>query len=308
MIYVLHGEDTFRSREKLNEISRRFQEVSGDREGMVRVDAEEADVEELAGMLETQSLFKTKQLIVVRNAALSTGGMERFFIDRAKKFADAADIYIFWEDGERREESKVFTELSTHAAKVQIFSKPSGATVARWLEETLVGRQEKLSSKEKEDLLMRAGNDLWRLAGELEKTLLGGGHDGGAMEEADSRAVFALTDAVGARDWRKAAEFLYNLLKSGILPERLFYALAWHIKNVALLRVCLDMGKDSAYAIKATKLNPFVVRKGLGQAKNFARDELVETYRNLISLDLESKYNKADMGLGLEKTILGLGK
>ena len=67
MIYLLYGEDTFRSRKKLAEIIEQYRAKMGSDLNVRRVDAEEEDLAVvLGGVLEAGSLFVQKKLVPFR--------------------------------------------------------------------------------------------------------------------------------------------------------------------------------------------------------------------------------------------------
>ena len=300
----------------MREIEARFLKVAGGDSGplrkalseasMLRVDAEEGGLEALSGSLESGSLFAERRLVVVEHAMKADEAVQLFLQERLERLAASKDVFIFWEAIAELPEHKLASELKDRAAKVQEFKKPSKAASERRLSETLKEKGVSLTVFQKEELLARAGDNLWRLESELEKMLLDVEKRETSAAKAASPNIFALTDALGAKDKRRALWLMYRFTEDGIQPERMFWTVAWHLKNLVVFRSFLDAGHDVAYAIKATKQNPFVVKKGMEQARKFTRTELGRLYRQLVDLDLDAKRNKADMALGLERLVLSI--
>ena len=306
MIYLLYGQDTFRSRKKVQEIEDKFTEVAGGSSGIFRVDAAEESLDEIAGALESGSLFDDRRLVIVKNALDADAPVQAFLEDRLGRFEVAKDVYIFWEALEELPGNEFAKALEEHAAKVQDFKKPAKAVVEKWLTETLQEKGAALTVLEREELLARAGGDLWKLQSELEKFILDSREHKMSGIVPTKPNIFALTDALGARNKHLALWLLYRFQEDGMEATRMFWTIAWHLKNLAIFRSLLDAGKDATYAIKATKQNPFVIKKGMEQARKFTSQELHRMYVNLLNLDLDSKRNKADVALGLERIILSL--
>src|SRR3990167_11068449 len=72
MLYILFGQDTYRSRKKLREITDRFYALAGGRESAVRIVLPESSRQEVKLMLNTGSLFRDKQLIVLEEPGSAT--------------------------------------------------------------------------------------------------------------------------------------------------------------------------------------------------------------------------------------------
>ena len=66
MFIILHGEDTFRSRQKLNELQKLYLEKS-DGFNFEKLDGAQINFQTLRNALEAQSLFMQKRFVVVEN-------------------------------------------------------------------------------------------------------------------------------------------------------------------------------------------------------------------------------------------------
>src|SRR3990167_8809403 len=67
MLYILYGQDTFRRDEKLQHILGAYAQKHPEQLGLVKLDADEADVRTLGASLESSGLFETMRLAVARN-------------------------------------------------------------------------------------------------------------------------------------------------------------------------------------------------------------------------------------------------
>jgi hypothetical protein len=109
--------------------------------------------------------------------------------------------------------------------------------------------------------------------------------------------IFALTDAIGARDKRQAWMIYRKALASGMAADEIFYKVMWGVKALLL------SAKTDA---EASGLNPFVYRKAKGFLKNWKTEELEELSERLVV-----GYHNARRGIGeietmIEKTLLNL--
>ncbi len=251
MIYLLHGEDTLRSREKLREIRARFVRVAGGDEAAVTVQAAETSLADLRALLETGSLFRSKRLVMVEELSCASPEVRDYFKERAAALAASEDIIVLWERGAA---SETAAAIEKHAAKAQEFTQRNRP---------------------------RAG----------------------ALK---NNRVFAFTDALGARRPREALLLYHELIAGGENAEKLFWAVAWHVRTLATLREFLEKGVPAAAIERSVKLHPFVIKKGLAQARNFSSRELAGFYARLSELDTSTKERKADIAAGLERAILAV--
>jgi DNA polymerase III delta subunit len=110
--------------------------------------------------------------------------------------------------------------------------------------------------------------------------------------------IFALTDAIGARD-KKSAWILYQkALASGMAPDEIFWRVAWIVKSMLLA--------SKTETASETDMKDFPYRKAKGYAQKFSQEELEK-----LSAELVIGYHDARRGIGeietlLEKLILGL--
>jgi DNA polymerase III delta subunit len=116
------------------------------------------------------------------------------------------------------------------------------------------------------------------------------------MPEVKGFNVFSLTDALGRRDKKNLWVLYQKALMSGVEPEEMHGILLWQAN--AILSV-----KDES-GLSSLKLNPFVLRKSLGFAKNFEKEEIVKLSRDLVDIYHEARRGEEDFGVSLEKFIL----
>ncbi len=126
---------------------------------------------------------------------------------------------------------------------------------------------------------------------------------GGTVKEAKpavskpSFNVFALSDALGARDRKKLWVTYEKALMTGLPAEEIFWKFQWQIKNLLLVKAGPENLKT---------LNPFVASKAEAAAKNFETEELKSLSRDLVEIFHAFRRGEKDLEIGLEKLILAL--
>ena len=126
---------------------------------------------------------------------------------------------------------------------------------------------------------------------------------GGLIKEAKpvtskpSFNVFALSDALGARDRKKLWVTFEKALMCGLPAEEIFWKFQWQIKNLLLVKAGPENVKT---------LNPFVASKAEFAAKNYETEELKTLSRELVGIFHASRRGERDLEVGLERLILSL--
>ncbi len=108
---------------------------------------------------------------------------------------------------------------------------------------------------------------------------------------------FALTEALGKRDKKKAWILYQDALISGKAPEEIQGLLFWQVKSMVLA--------SRAKNATDTGLKPFVYTKAKGFAKNYTQDELIKMSAELVHISDQGRKG-GDVGVLLEKFLLTL--
>jgi DNA polymerase-3 subunit delta len=201
-------------------------------------------------------------------------------------------------------------------AEVREFAAPNvkKGEVGRWLTERAQLKGGQIQPNAVTLLAAYVGADLRLLDQELDKLLTYVG-PGRAVTEADVRRmvsaaaqtnIFEMVDAVGARDSRAALGLLHELLDAGEAPLYLLFMITRQFR--ILLQLRLLQAANLAPAELASRLgqHPFVVEKGLRQARQFSVVQLEAILRRLLQADLALKSSGANPILELDLLVLSL--
>lgn len=268
MIYLLYGPDTYRSRQKLNEIIAGYRERAGSDLNLHRFDAAEDDFAALKIALETGSLFSPKKLVVVEQA-FSTPHWEALHAS-VLAHRGSTDTIVVLRDGALGEEAKKrLAEISPLTDKAQEFALLVGAGVERWIRQEAASRGLILSPVE--FLVLAAkGGDLWAIANELDKLAVSdrGEKSGGAALAARTPKVFDLGDTFFSAP-RQGLRHLLSLLSHGHEDMHLFSYLTNHARTLLAVKISQETHQPLKLGI-----HPFVVKKASQIVRTLSRDQL----------------------------------
>ncbi len=122
---------------------------------------------------------------------------------------------------------------------------------------------------------------------------------------AGETSVFDMVDALGARDGREAQRLLHHLLEDDD-PLRLFGMVVRQFRLLLLTRELLDNGTRETEIASAIKSHPFVVRKLMGQVRNFSLPQLETIHHKLLDIDEAIKTGKTDGDVALDTFVAAL--
>lgn len=110
--------------------------------------------------------------------------------------------------------------------------------------------------------------------------------------------IFALGDAIGARDPFKSWSIYRQAIDLGQETEAILGTLFWQVKSIAIAA--------DAPSTAASGLSPFVYSKSKKYAGNYSKEELRTLLGDLISVYHDGHRGIVDMELAIEKLLLGL--
>lgn len=108
--------------------------------------------------------------------------------------------------------------------------------------------------------------------------------------------IFALADALGARDRLRAWKIYREAVDNGIESESIIGTLFWQAKSIALA--------SAAPSASAAGLSPFVYTKSKRYAAQYSKEEMNALLTRLITLYHDGHRGLADLELATEKLLL----
>lgn len=289
MFYLLYGQDTRRSREKLNELVAHFKTKVSDL-GFFRIDADGFNEAEFEELLKGRTLFE-KKYVVVCEWVLENKQAADFVLGDIETLAKTENLFLFLEE---EIDEKVLGEFKKQAYKVQEFKPLDGIRLKAWF------AAKKIPANIASDIIKKTGSDLWRASKEIEKYQAG--------EQAEEKTVlgeynpFAVCDAFAEKNKVKAWIIYQQALSQGIPAEEVFFKILWQIKNLLLVKKLTVAGvKDIA---KESGLHAFVAGKAARAAKNFTEDELISYSYEMLKIYHQERRGELELPIGFEKFIL----
>ena len=312
MIIFLYGNDTFRSRRKLQEIKKKFiKDIDKSALNIETLNGEKLDPARFEEVISTKPFLAKKRLVIIEDLISKNKGQkiqkEILEVLNKKNLEDV--ILVFWESSADESKSKK-TKLSEQRSKnllhklkaekfAQEFKPLNDYQLKEFIQIEVAAGNGHIDSSAVDLLIILIGNDTWRLANEVDKLLAFSKNQKITRENVQNLVrpkvdddIFKLTDALGQKNKALSLKLISDQLKKGTSATELLSKIAWQYKNLLLVKSFVEengSGYPDSAAGYQLGLHPFVIKKTLGQLANHDLDSLKKHYHALMNIDHKLK-------------------
>lgn len=313
MIIFIYGSDTFRSRRKLKELKDKFiSEVDPGAASLNIINGENTNLKDFQASVATGSLFTSKRMVVIENIFKNKKKEVLVeilsYLTKTNKATsnNTETILIFFDEeigiAKNTSEGKALFNWLGKQKYVQEFSTLNNEQLYKYASLEFKNQNKKIDSKALQQLLAITGPNLWRLNQEINKLCNYAKQDIItkddialliAPEYEDN--IFALTDALSAKNKKLALQLLENQYLSGSSEEYVLTMLMRQFKIILQIKEELEIEKNSDKISQKLKIHPYVVKKTLAAARNFSAPELKKQLDLLLNIDYHNKRGQGEM-------------
>jgi DNA polymerase-3 subunit delta len=308
MIILLYGEDTFRSRQKLNEVIKEYQTKHQSGLNLVRFKEGELDFSQLKEKIEAVSMFDEKKLIILENALNDKNFQDEIFkYTKKNKLKDSQDVIIVI-----HQEGKLSTaaSLKRQVNMFEEFSPLTGVNLDNWIKKETSKQGAKISQEAIRKLAASVGNDLWQMSNEISKLVSYKANQPINEEDIDLLVkakmdvnIFRTLDALAQKDKKTALKLLHEHLEQDENEIYLFSMFVYQIRTLLKLKDLIEKGTPFYSLAKKSGLHPFVVKKSSAQLRNFGLEQLKKIYQRLLEIELAIKKGRIDGPTALDMLV-----
>lgn len=310
MIIFLYGADTFRSWRFRQDLQEKFKrDVDPSAISISVIDGQTATLSDVANLLGAGSLFVKKRLVVI--TGFLQNKKEKIFPELtsylqklSKQTSQEENVIIFHDSeiGTLKAAPKKFLTFLLKQRFVQEFKPLTGGQTISFIKQEAASYGKKIESGAANELANRTNNDSWLIASSVKKLsfinheneislatvkdMISGSYD---------ENIFALTDALSAKNKNLATRYLNEQYAAGLSDEYILSMLIRQFKILLQIRAGLEASWSQADLTTKLKLHPFVIKKGLTQARNFELVTLKSLLNQLIGLDKKNKTGQSDI-------------
>jgi DNA polymerase-3 subunit delta len=301
MIYFLYGQDSFRSKQKLNEIIDGYKKIHKSGLNLIYIDAKEKDFTDFYSNFKVMGMFAEKKLVVIKNIFEKVKFQEEF-LEKIKDIDGLKDIVVIYEPGLPDQRLKFFKNLQK-TVKNQEFKHLSPAALAKWVSSKFEERGVKINFDALNLLLNFVGNNLWQMFGEINK--LANYRKTGAITLQDvellvkpniENDIFKTIDALASKNKREALNLLHKHLDNGDNSLYLLSMVAYQFRNLLTIKEL----QNSRRPLATCGLHPFVVKKSSYLCNYFTYEQLKKIYQKIFQIDNDIKSGKIEPETALD--------
>lgn len=317
MLIMLHGPDTYRSRQQLKKMISEFK-AKRDPSGLNLniFSAEKAGGAEMLEAMVASPFLAEKRLTVLER--LSESKKKDVWdnlleLIKNKKLPDTS-VVIFWEEEIKLSVHPLFITLAKQKFS-QKFDALSGAQLSQWIKKEITGRGLEIDNLALSALIAYPFDGLWQVINEIDKITaylsketekkIGLKHLRLFLDQAEDDNIFHFLDALTGRHVKEAIKLLRAQYNSGEEPSKIFNLIVSQWRKLLLIKdyFSLNPGSTSDAAAKALDIHPFVVKKTLAILPGFSFAKLKEIYRELLDIDLRAKTGEGDYASSLDMLV-----
>jgi DNA polymerase III delta subunit len=302
MILFLYGADTYRSKRKLDDIRAKFlREIDPSGLNHGEIDGAKAEIGEMRAAISAAPFLAKKRLVILKDAVATCKKKEAEALAEALGAVPADTILVIHEraGAEDLEGSSAYNRLKGGEFYPE-FKPMTPRQMQAWIDKEAKSRAVTFTKEASAAYQATAGNDCWKIVGELDAMSAAAGSMGKSVIDADlvrefthaesEESIFDFLDAVGTRRLEVAAKLLDGLLAQDETEVSLLSRLQSHARGLLVASELSAQGDASKDRLsRELGIHPFAAAKILSQSRYFKPAEIERLYVWLIDADEKLK-------------------
>ena len=317
-LYLITGDDDFTKSEQLEKIKSRFNNLS---KGLNLLTFDKDNIDYLEGELSTYSFFDEPKLIIVRlpkskktqednseeseeNVSKKSDWFNESLKESIKNKIETITL-VFFDEGTSKGE--VFKFVSEHGKVIECTSLKS-RELSNWVVKYCTENGYSISANDASYIVELCAcnkqfvyNELSKLFDYVENNKISKIDIETMCVRTPDVIVFDLTDGMGYKNPAYALKMLDELITQKEPIQKILVLITRHFKSLLLAKICLTSGKSIE---KVLGVKSFAASKYSKQCENFTLNEILNTFKELAKLDVDSKNGGIDLKIGLQKIIM----
>ena len=332
MFYIIHGDDSYRCHQALNEIKAGMGSPDMVEVNTTVLDGRRLSTKALMDVCSVVPFMSSGRLVIVEGLlrrfqsgdrqAKSNGGEEagqalkewQGISEYIRTMPQTTVLVLFDEDLDPKAANQLLKSLASSADRVFQMNEIKGRELAAWIKDYTLKNTGKISAGAVSLLADYIGGDLWSLTGELNKLMTY--CEDREINESDVReissfareeSIFALVDSVIEGRIKDAQLMMHRMLKYGTAPQQILAMIERQL--VIILRVKELSHSNQQEIREGLGLHPrYPLEKTLRQARSFSIPKLRKAFHALLDTDIAIKTGKYEDDLALDLLVIELCK
>lgn len=304
MIRTLTGANGFLVQQELKGLVAAFIRQYGEF-GYERVSAEDHDYNSLLDRVQTLPFLAEKRLVVIDSPA-SNKQLSEKITDFLGSVNDQTDLVFVEAKFDKR--SVIYKALKKQT-ELHEYIELDEPGMVRWLTQEAQTHGGALGASEARLLVQRVGINQLRLSNELKKLL---SYDPTVSKQSielltvqtPQSTTFELLDAAFAGKAGRALALYDEQRRQKVEPHAILALIGWQLHVLAVVKSGQSL--SPADVASKAKLNPFVVRKTAGLARQVSQPALTALIHKTLQLDVRLKSEAIDADAAVQELLLSI--
>lgn len=304
MIVTLTGANDHLRKRELVQLAAAFEAEHGDM-AIERFDGEETTADRMREGIQSMPFLSPRKLVILREPGKQKGFAENI-ADVLKDIPESTDLLIYEPKLDKR---GTYYKTLKKITDFRDFADLDALGLSKWAVEYAKKQGGAISSGDARLLIDRIGLDQQRMQSELDKLL---SYDPTITrqtielltEPTPQSTVFELLDAAFAGRADHAFMLYREQRALKVEPQAIIAMLAWQLHVLAVVKTAGTRPPDEI--AKASKLNPFVIRKSQGLVRSLTTAHIKRFISDLLMLDMQLKRSSIDADEALQLYLLRL--
>jgi DNA polymerase III subunit delta len=307
MILFFYGPNSYEARQQIARLSEQYRTKAGSDFGLDRIDGSRATLATIKASLQAVPFLANSRLVIIEQ--LGTNKTVAAKIDDIIGTIPSTTVAVFYEP-QVDQRTIFFKDLSAKAKTVEykLLDRPK---LQRWISAQFESAGSTIERAAIGRLLDRAGEDQWRLSGEIAKLIDYCGDNiitpesvDQMVESSSTDTVFDLVEAVTAGRRQQALKLYQDLQTAGHHETYILSMVIWQLRNLLMAKTAGRMTPPQL--AKAASMSPFVAGKALSKRHLFSENDLKAAFLEAVETDYQIKSGGGDSTLLLERLIIHL--
>ena len=304
-IYLLYGEEAFLKNSYKNRLKEAI--IGDDTMNFARFEGKGLDVDELIRLADTMPFFAERRLILVEDSGFFKSASDAL-VQYLPSMPDTTILLFVETEVDKR--NRLYKKVKDMGYAAEL-NRQDSAQLARWAGGILTREQKKITKHTMELFLSMAGDDMENIRMELEK-LISYTLGREVITDEDVLAVctvqvtnriFEMVSAIVNRQPRKAMDLYEDLLTLKEPPMRILFLIARQFNQLLQVKDLMGKGMDKGTIASKLKMQPFVVRKTMPQARQFGREQILSYVEFCVETEEAVKSGRLQDRLAVELLI-----
>lgn len=303
MIFFFYGPNTYAARQELQRMTNGYLKKVGTDFGLEHLDGSGLSLNQLQANLQASPFLATSRLVIVDGfgkVKVTSEGLTAMLAA-----VPATTVVVFYDAEVDQRTTYYKTIIKT--ARIVKFEAETTSQLLQWIsKETkrLGGSIDRLSAQA---LLEAAGEDQWRLSGELSKlvsyrTVVTVETIKLLVAPQVSQTIFDLVEAMTAGRGKAAMTYYHNLLAERANEIYLLTMIIWQLRNLLLAKTSHGLSPNEL--AKTAGMSPYVAGKALTVARAYDEATLKQAFLAAAECEYRIKTGQIPPQPALERLIL----